>query len=167
MNPERRKSLDEVLHEIEHGSKVEKAPENTAVQTLTDRLRQEGAAGPQPKLEGKLLTPTSAEILFGTKDPFTKRQHALPKINLSQMAGMVTVLFLVVGLGSATYLSLQEQDVRQQASDGRMAQYQDVVAQLNEQNTVDEALEKAQAEKEEVQSQRMFFGGVLILVGVL
>lgn len=167
MNPERKRSLDDVLREITDGPRVEDQPVSPDVAALTERLRTEGAAGPQPKVEGEPLTPTSAEILFGTEKPLSQRQRALPKIDLTKMAGIVTVLFLVVGLGSATYLSQQEQDVRQQASDGRMAQYQNVVAQLNEQNVQDEALEQAIAEQEKEQSQRMFFGGVLILIGVL
>lgn len=168
-----KRSLDDVMAEIHNHSaeqlisEIKKPSSNPAVDALTARMLAEGAAGPAPKdAEGELLTPTAAEILFAP-NPLSKRQKKLPRINLTQMVGMVAVLFLVVGVGSATYLTQQSQDVRQQASDGRLAQYNDVLTQLGEQNAVDMAEQEAMAQQEAVKSQRMLIGGVLILIAVL
>jgi hypothetical protein len=173
MAPMQKQSLDDLMDEIHNDSaeklmsEIKKPSENPAIDALTARMLAEGAAGPAPKVDGELLTPTASELLFGTANPLSKRQQALPKIRLSQMAGLVAVLFLVVGLGSATLLSQQSQDVRQQASDGRLAQYNDVLTQLGEKNATDIAEQEAIAEKEAVKSQRMFIGSAIILMAVL
>lgn len=174
MTPERRKpSLDELMSEIHNDSmhslitEIQKPSGNPAVDAMTARLMTEIAAGPPPRdPEGELLTPTAKEILFPSRS-LSERQKALPRINLTQMVGIVAMLFLVVGVGSATYLTQQSQDVRQQASDGRMAQYNDVLTQVNERNAVDVAQQEAVAQQESAKSQRMLFGGVLILIAVL
>ncbi len=167
-----RKTLDELLQEIHEGAlageirEVKQSSGDPAIEALTARMLAEAAAAPPPHPESPILTPTAAEVLFGTA-PLTKRQRALPKLNLAQTAGgLVAVLFLVMGVGSATYLTQQSQDVRQQASDGRLVQYQAVLNEVSQQQAVDTVQWEAQAQQEKEQSQRMLFGSVLILVGV-
>jgi hypothetical protein len=170
-----RQSLDEVMAEIHRSSaqqlieEIRQPTGNSAVDALTARMLAEAAAGPPPRdPEGELMTQQATEILFGMgSKPLSQRQKALPRIDLSKIAGMVAVLFLVVGVGSATYLTQQGQDVRQQASDGRLAQYNDVLTQLNEQSEAEKAEQEVITQQEAAASQRALIGGVMILVAVL
>lgn len=65
------------------------------------------------------LNPDAPGVL---KDELSDRQRRLPKLDLRVMGGALAVFVLVVGVGSATILSGQEQDVRNFASDGSFAQ---------------------------------------------
>lgn len=51
----------------------------------------------------------------------TDRQRALPKISYQMLGGIVAILLLVFGVGSATVLTQQSQDIRNQAFEQTLA----------------------------------------------
>lgn len=62
----------------------------------------------------------------------TPRQKALPKIPAQMLGGFVAIMILMVGIGSATLLTQQNQDLRQQASEGSAAQLAGTSATLTQ-----------------------------------
>lgn len=118
-------SLDNLLKQIETKN--------------ADRLQAQNAAStetpaqPQPqRISIELTTPdVSATVtprMQSNSSPrefndmwdnnLTPRQRALPKLSFQMLGGVVAIMILMVGVGSATLLTQQGQDIRQQASEG-------------------------------------------------
>lgn len=113
-------SLDDILNQIEQDS-ISVPP-----------LQSAGAVGaPIPATPSVGMQDISAHLTIDTGNPaavsaaspgqelwesnLTERQRALPKLSLKMLGGVAAVFVLMLGLGSATFLSQQNQDLRQQA----------------------------------------------------
>lgn len=160
-----RQTLDEVLADIHRGPRTEVAsvPASPQMKALTDKLLAEATAYPQEHRQ-----PPASEFLLGRKSSLTARQKSLPRLQLSRMVGGLAVMvLLVLGASSATYLSLQSQDVRQQAYDGELAQYTAVVSQLDQESQVQQQEQVREEQRDSVLTNRMLFGGILIVLAAL
>lgn len=135
-NPMVSPSLDDLLQEIERdsiavpplnsagvvGSAAPMAP-SVGMQDISAHLTIDtggpiaaampGGAGGVGEVGASGAAGTAGQDLWETN--LTERQRSLPKLSLSMLGGIAAVFVLMLGLGSVTFLSQQNQDLRQQA----------------------------------------------------
>jgi hypothetical protein len=121
-------SLDDILREIEDtptaGGPVQSAGMGQVADHLT--LEEGGRTSPMQWANQDRSSVTSTLVGGGmtlskqmdTSDALSVQQRRLPRINLSLFGSVVAVMVMMVGVGTATYLSQQKQDLRQQAYQG-------------------------------------------------
>lgn len=99
------------------------------------------------------------------------RQKRLPKLSLQMFGSLAAVFLLVVGAGSATVLTQQSQDVRQQASDGRLANIRvSPSPDSNVKYPYPVSYEEDQSSEQKVKQQRspvVWIGGFLIALSIV
>lgn len=119
-------SLDDVLKDIEResipvppmkSSGVMEGPvqhqASIGMQDVSAHLTLSGSDLLQQEVTPPAPTQHSGAELWESN--LTQRQRALPKLPLKMLGGVAALFIMVVGLGSATFLSQQNQDLRQQA----------------------------------------------------
>lgn len=128
-------SLDEILKEIERDStpypKMSSAgaagwqtPVSAGAADLQTHLAARPEAAPALIATDVGFTSPAEETVTDTahilSSGLTESQRRLPKLDLRMIGGIVAVLILAVGVGSATLLTQQGQDLRQRAFEGRV-----------------------------------------------
>ncbi len=126
-------SLDTVLREIEGDSTpyprmdsagaagwetpLSAGTDNLDVQ-LTPRLPAAPVPASLPTAGPEPSEPSVTDTAHLLSSSLSERQRRLPKIDLRLVSGLVAILLLVVGVGSATVLTQQSQEIRQRAYEG-------------------------------------------------
>lgn len=114
-------SLDDILKEIERDSisipQLSSASPSTqpivtpsiGMQDVTAHLAVDSGAPGAP------VGPSAQPGQDLWENNLTERQRSLPKLSLKMLGGIAVMFVLTLGLGSVTFLSQQNQDLRQQA----------------------------------------------------
>jgi hypothetical protein len=106
-------SLDVLLARIQSDSNLELAEPLDA-----PKVSPVAATGPVPAAPSSTVGQTVKERNPMWESNLTPQQRALPKISAQMLGGIVAVMVLFAGVGAATMLTQQSQDIRQQASEG-------------------------------------------------
>lgn len=161
MNQTTRPSLDDLLNEIKHESS--NFPEiSSAGGTGFPKATSAGMAHISAHLS-PVATPAPDERADATEvweSQMSARQRALPKLDLRMVGGIVAVMLLTLGIGSATYLAQQSQDLRQQAYEQTLPSVEGTPATVTEeqQSTIERL-----SDEHAVVSQRVTVLGAIIL----
>lgn len=121
-------SLDALLDKIQSDSTL-RLSEDPATPPVSVSL-QSGYLSEQAMAQNAVTAVQDRNELWESN--LTPRQKALPKIPSQMLGGFVAIMILMVGIGSATLLTQQNQDLRQQASEGSAAQLAGTSATLTQ-----------------------------------
>jgi hypothetical protein len=122
-------SLDVLLARIQSDSNLELAEPLDA-----PKAQSPAATGPVLAAPSSTVGQTVQERNPMWESNLTPQQRALPKISAQMMGGIVAVMVLFAGVGAATMLTQESQDIRQQASEGNAPSLAGRSAALSQKN---------------------------------
>lgn len=115
-------SLDALLQQIQSKSDLqlhEAVPDLPVRNPSSGSLPGSGAGVPDAvAMRATPVSGSETEQNDMWQSNLTPRQRSLPKISSKMLGGLVAVMVLMVGVGAATVLTQNSQDLRQQASEG-------------------------------------------------
>lgn len=114
-------NLDKILREIQQDSR--QVPASAGAADIATHLTDRPAAAPAiyTPIETNTSRPANnaADTARLLASGLTERQRRLPKLDFRMVGGVMAILLLIVGVGTATVLTGQSQDIRQFASEAR------------------------------------------------
>ncbi len=120
--PERRpshQSLDDVLREIAREKEEQKRVASTPIEPATHAAILTLLGSIQEEKHHQ--SPGESTSIL-THSNLNERQKKLPTLSLRMIGSIAAMFVMIAGVGAATTLSQQSQDVRNQAYDGKTAQ---------------------------------------------